>query len=94
MFVLILRPSDEGTDATHKKVAFFLKIFYNIIRNEKGDLSMKYKVIKSTNHINAGIIGECDFSNTYKTGNCMFYPDNGDPYYRICVSADNVERID
>ena len=41
-----------------------------------------------------GRIGKADFTNTYKTGNVMFYPVEGEYPYRVCLSKEDIQELE
>lgn len=53
----------------------------------------KNAITKENPYIKAGVKGKVNFSRGKKVGNCMFYPENSDPCYRIVLSVKDIEVI-
>lgn len=53
----------------------------------------KNAITKENPYIKAGVRGKVNFSRGKKVGNCMFYPENSDPCYRIVLSVNDIEVI-
>lgn len=54
----------------------------------------KRAITKESLFIKAGVKGMVDLRKGKKVGNCMFYPDNSDPYYRIALAVTDIEVLE